>query len=92
MLLYRPPRKYQKPKPKEEKPDIERAILSFRNEEEYEAAAARAMTPKAKKKIMMEEEKKEPLERRPGLPSVFNNRNIAEQRIQERKAQKKAQA
>ena len=67
---------------------VTRAIMSFNNEEEYEAAAAaaRACPPQA-----IEDEKKELLERRPGLPSVFNNRNLAEQRIQERKAQKKAQ-
>ena len=50
MLLYRPPRKHQKPALQVEKPDVERAIMSFRNEEAYEAAAARAMTPKAKAK------------------------------------------
>ena len=92
MLLYRPPRKHQNPQPQVEKPDVERAIMSFRNEEEYEAAAARAMTPKAKaKKFQLEEEKKELIERRPGLPSVFNNRDLAEQRCKERKALKKAQ-
>ena len=84
MLLYRPPRKHQKPK--KEKPVVDKVIMSFRNEEEYEAAAARAMTPKAKK-VRLEEEKKEPLQKRPGLPSVFNNRDLAEQRIQERKEQ-----
>ena len=48
MILYRPPRNYQQ-KPNEEKEVKDRAIMSFRNEEEYAAAAARATTPKAKK-------------------------------------------
>ena len=70
MLLYRSPRKYQKPKE-------ERTTISFRSEEEYEAAAARSMNPKAKQNFSMVEERKELQVRRSGLSSVLINRELA---------------